>query len=62
MEQATTRGAPAVRESLVLRRVLGDGWGIANCLNNLGVLALEQGDYARAPAVRGEPGAAAPAR
>jgi tetratricopeptide (TPR) repeat protein len=38
-------------ESLALRRELGDKWGIASSLGNLGLVAFERGDYARAVAL-----------
>ena len=52
---------PAARalheESLAIRRQLGDRRGMAASLNNLGNVAVKQGDLASCPgAVRGEPG------
>jgi hypothetical protein len=38
-------------EALALRRVLGDRWGIANSLGNLGAVAHVLGDYGRAAAL-----------
>ena len=49
---------PAARalyeESLAIRRKLGDRWGIATSLNNLGLLAREQDDYPAARALSEE--------
>jgi non-specific serine/threonine protein kinase len=42
--QATLR----FEESLELRRALGDRDGVASCLNDLAIVALEQGDYGHA--------------
>ena len=35
-------------EALALRREVGDRWAVANSLNNLGNVAMAQGDYAAA--------------
>ena len=45
------RAQALLEESLVLRRELGDKWGIAHSLNSLGVVALDQGDYGAAQAL-----------
>jgi tetratricopeptide (TPR) repeat protein len=41
-------------ESLAIKRELGDKWGIASSLGNLGILAADQGDYALARALHEE--------
>ena len=41
-------------ESLLLRREVGDQWGIANSLLNLSEAAYDQGAYAEALGLAGE--------
>ena len=46
--RANTRGAALYREALALFEGLGDRKGVATALDNLGLVALRQGEYERA--------------